>query len=420
MFPTRFLVVTIHAPAVTRTLRRLLLVLLAVTFMTAACSSGGGPAASRPSTTSTAPLRPLGRANPLGAKWDWPRLDSYKPYLASLSGGATFYDFAWCDVEPTEGQRDWSTVDGVAHSARALGFELYLKIRTGSCWATLDPSGATGRRARARARKDVSSMPADMAKYEAFLTDAVKRFSPLGVHEYAIENEVNAPIHWAGTSADYVTLVAAAGRAVRAADRNARVVDGGLGSTVYGEAIARRLLDEGKDTEAVSAYQRYYARRFAVRAQQLPQVNSAGELRDELSSSQAVRNLDYFDATMRLAQQKLVNDFEIHFYEKYDNVPALLDLLHATLPPALPIQAWEVGQFWPDAPADEHVHADELRQAVNGLLDGGVQRVIWLPLAYNPNGRNPSELRFGLVDPDGRVRESGRVLAELAASHARA
>jgi hypothetical protein len=353
----------------------------------------------------------------LGAKWDWSRLDKFRPYLAEISGGATFFDFAWCDVEPTEGNRNWSTVDQVARGARQLGFELYLKIRTGACWATVDSSGDTGR--RRRGRKDVSSMPVDMAKYEAFITDAVKRFSPLGVHEYAIENEVNAPMHWAGTSTEYVSLVSAAGRAIHAADPNARVADGGLGSTVYGDAIARRLLDQGHDSEAVAAYQRYYARRFPVRAQQLPEVSDANQLRSVLATGQAVRNLEYFDASVRLAQLKFIDVFEIHFYEKWDNVPALTDLLHAALPASLPVQAWEVGQFWPNAPEDEHVHADELRRSVTGLLDGGVQRVIWLPLAYNPNGRNASELRFGLVDPDGRVRESGRVFAEIAAAHAR-
>jgi hypothetical protein len=418
MFPIRFLVVTIDAPAVTRSLRRLVLILVGVALVATACRSSGGSAAPKPSTptTSAAPLPPLGKPNPLGAKWDWSRLDNFKPYLTSISGGATFYDFAWCDVEPAEGKRDWSTVDNVAKQARDLGFELYLKIRTGSCWATVDSSGDTGGR---RGRKDVSSMPVDMAKYEAFVTDAVKRFSPLGVHEYAIENEVNAPIHWAGTSAEYVTLVTAAGRAIHAADADARVVDGGLGSTVYGDAIARRLLDEGQANEAVSAYQQYYARRFSVRAQQLPQVSDASELRGVLTSGQAVRNLEYFDATVQLVRQKLIDDFEIHFYEKGDNVPALLDLLHATLPPTIPIQAWEVGQFWPNAPSDEQSHADELKLTVNRLLDGGVTRVIWLPLAYNPNGRNASELRFGLVDPDGRVRQSGVVFSQIAVTHAR-
>ncbi|MBV8982729.1 MAG: hypothetical protein JO086_17660 [Acidimicrobiia bacterium] len=397
-------------------MRRLGALLAAFALLATACSSGGGHTSSTSTKTSAPPA--LGKPNPLGAKWDWTRLDAFKPYLASLSGGATFYDFAWCDVEPTEGKRDWSAVDSVANDARALGFQLYLKIRTGACWATVDSSGDTGR--RRRARKDVSSMPVDMAKYEAFVSDTVKHFSPLGVHEYAIENEVNAPLHWAGTSAEYVTLVTAAGRAIHDADAGARVVDGGLGSTVYGDAIARRLLDQGKDSDAVSAYQRYYARRFAVRAQQLPEASDPSELRNVLSSGQAVRNLEYFDATMRLAQDKVVDDFQVHFYERYDNVAALVDLLHASLPSALPIQAWEVGEFWPDAPSDEATHANELQKAVNALLDGGVQRVIWLPLAYNPSGRNANELRFGLVDPDGHVRQSGTVFAQIAAAHARA
>ena len=414
MFQNRFVVVTINAPPITRSLRALLLSLLALALVANACSSGGRSAAPT-STTTAAPLPPLGKPNPLGAKWDWARVDKYKPYLASLAGGATFYDFSWCDVESTEGERDWSTIDDVARSARDLGFMLYLKVRTGTCWATVGSGSGGGR----RGRKDVSSMPADMAKYEAFLTDTVKRYAPMGVRNYAIENEVNAPIHWAGTSAEYVRLVTAANRAVHAADGNARVMDGGLGSTVYGAAIARRLLEQGKDAEAVSAYQQYYARRFPVRAQQLPQVSDASELRQVLSSGQAARNLDYFDATVRMTKDKLLDDFQIHFYEGHDSVPQLLALLHATLPPDLPLHALEVGQFWPNAPNDEHAHAEELRLTVNQLLDGGVTRVIWLPLAYNPNGRNASELRFGLVDPDGHVRESGRVFAEIAAAHAR-
>jgi len=417
MFQVRFLVVTIDAPRVTRSLRRLLIALIAVALLATACTSGNGSGAPKPSTTSGtsgAVPPPLGKPNPLGAKWDWSRLDKFKPYLASLAGGATFYDFAWCDVEPTEGKRNWSTIDDVAHGARDLGFVLYLKVRTGSCWATQDSAGAGGR----RGRKDVSSMPKDMTKYEAFVKDAVTRYSPLGVRDYAIENEVNAPIHWSGTSADYVTLVTAAGRAIHAADPNARVMDGGLGSTVYGEAIARRLLDEGKDAEAVTAYQQYYVRRFPVRGQQLPQVTNASDLRGVLDSGQAARNLEYFDATVRMTADKLLDDFQIHFYEDKDSVPALLDLLHATLPQGLPMHALEVGQFWPNAPTDEHAHAEELRLTVDQLLDGGVSRVIWLPLAYNPNGRNANELRFGLVDPDGRVRESGQVFAQIAAAHA--
>ncbi|MBV9285874.1 MAG: hypothetical protein JO176_14730, partial [Acidimicrobiia bacterium] len=99
MFPNRFLVVTIDAPAVTGALRRLGAVLAALAVLATACSSGGGTVG--PKTKTSVPPA-LGRPNPLGAKWDWTRLDAFKPYLASLSGGATFYDVAWCDVERTE------------------------------------------------------------------------------------------------------------------------------------------------------------------------------------------------------------------------------------------------------------------------------------------------------------------------------
>src|SRR4051794_31933813 len=191
-----------------------------VALLAAACSSGGEGKRASSSTSSSSPATsgsssgavppPLGKPNPLGAKWDWNRLDAFKPYLASLSGGATFYDFAWCEIEPQPGKRNWASVDRVANSARDLGFELYLKIRTGSCWAT-SGSGAGNRR---RSQKDASSMPKDMRTYESFMSEVVKRYSPLGVHEYAVENEVNAPLHWEGTPADYITLVTAAGRAI--------------------------------------------------------------------------------------------------------------------------------------------------------------------------------------------------------------
>ena len=397
-----------YHPCVRRLLTPLLGLLLAV-----ACTSGGGHAAPTipgPSTN--------GRPNPLGAKWDWSRLDAFTPYLRTLAGGATFYELTWCEIEPSPGQRDWTAVDRVARSSKELGFELYLKLRTGSCWAT-GSGGQSASAGRRQARKATSAMPADLGAYARFVTDLVKRYAPLGVHEYAVENEVNASGHWSGTPADYEHLVRAAGEAVHAADPSARVADGGLGSTVYGQAIAARLLADGHPDGAVAAYQRYYARRFDVRGDELPRASNPAELRDALATDQARRNQEYLDATLRLVAARAVDVFQLHFYERWDNTGALTDLLHARLPAATPVQAWEVGQFWPGAPDDEHAHADELQRTVNGLLDGGVARVIWLPLAYNPNGRNPSELRFGLVDPDGRVRESGRVFEQVAVARAR-
>ena len=75
-----------------------------------------------------------------------------------------------------------------------------------------------------------------------------------------------------------------------------------------------------------------------------------------------------------------------------------------------------MGRFWPDASSDDAVQASETIKTVALLLMGGVERIDWLPLAYNPQGRNASELRFGLVNPDGSVRPSGEVFQQLAAA----
>jgi len=256
-------------------------------------------------------------------------------------------------------------------------------------------------------------MPADLGRYAQFVTDVVERYAPLGVHEYALENEVNAPGHWAGTPDEYVRLVTAGARAIHAADPTAKVADGGLGSTVYGGILAQQFLDQDRDADAVAAYEHYYARRFSVRSEQLPEVSDGRGLRTVLASDQAVRNRQYYDATVDLAKQGVIDVFQLHFYEGWDQAAAVVALVHAAGPARMPVEAWEVGQFWPDAPSDPAVHASETTKVVCALFYGGVDRVIWLPLGYNPAGRNPTELRFGLLDPDGKMRPAATALLAL-------
>ena len=351
-----------------------------------------------------------GSPHPVGAKWAWARVDRFTPYLRELSGGSTFYIVVWCDVERQQGRRDWSQVDEVARSTRALGYSLLLKIRTGSCWATGGQRGTV--RGSGRNQKTASAMPRDLAAYQDFVRDVVRRYSAQNIHEYAIENEPNArKFFWDGTAEEYERLVTTAAATVRSVDPRAVVVDGGLASNAYGTGIAERLLRQGRDAEAVAAYRRYYARY----ADGESQVTDADQLRTALNSEQARRNLDMLAATMRLARGKVIDAYQLHFYESWDNLPAVLAYLHEALPPSFPIEAWEVGMFWPDGPADEAVRAGEVVKAVATLLAGGVRRVIWLPLAYNAEGgEERGEVRYGLLDPDGRPRLAGAALLNVA------
>jgi len=391
-----------------------LLLLLA---LAAAACSGGGKGGKSTAQSGQLPAAGIynggtvqGVANPLGAKWDLAGFASYAPYLRNLAGGASFFEFEWCQVEPQQGQRTWAQTDEAVRQARQAGFNLFLKIRVGSCWVTNGRVGQT----RGTKQKSVSAMPTDLNAYQAFVRDVVHRYSPLGVHEYAIENEVNGAGFWDGSVADYVKLVRLGAQAVHGADPSAKVADAGISSTAYGVAIADRLLREGKDTAAVQAYQRYYQRRFAKRARDYPQVQSAQELRSALQGQQARRNLDMLAATDQLAAQHVVDVYQLHFYESWDSVPALLEYLHAVLPQGFPIQGWEVGQFWIGGSSDPQQRAGEVTKTVTQLLAGGLHPVIWLPLSGNGGADTQGEKRYGLVDTGGTVRQSGQALAQLA------
>ena len=388
-------------------------VLLALAAVASGCTSGhhGGPAPAPPAGIGgrTVP----GGGPTLGAKWDWSRAERFTPYLGRLPAGATFSELVWCDVEPERGRVDWSTPDRVVRSARRLGYAVFLKLRVGSCWATPDPHPDQRRGAKG---KTASAMPADLEAYRAWVDTAVRRYAPLGVHEYAIENEVNAANFWADSPAAYERLAAVAAAAVRAADPRALVVDCGISSTAYGVAIADDLLRRGRAAEAVAAYQRYYSRRFQRRGRDFPEVADGAGLRAALARPEARRSLAFLEVANRLARQRVVDVRQLHFYESWDNLPALLGYVRAAVPPGFPLQAWEVGMFWPGGNGDATARAGELVKTVSLLLAAGVRPLIWLPLAFDPGGRHAGEPRYGLLEPDGRPRPAAAAFQRLAAA----
>ncbi|MEV5819750.1 hypothetical protein ACFYMB_27480 [Micromonospora haikouensis] len=407
-----------------RTGRRVLLasVLLAALVAGAACSdepaprpapSATGPAAATPSAGATgAPPAGATARNPFGAHWDWSRHDQFVPYLEKLSGSATYHELSWCDIEKTQGSPDFSAVDRIAERSRQLGITLHLKIRTGVCWAT----GGTAKFTRGQANKTESAMPRDLAAYQAFVRALVQRYAPYGVREYAIENEVNAQQYWAGSPEDYRRLVTAAAEAIRSADPQAKVVDSGMSSVAYGMGVADRLLRAGQPDQAVAAYQAYFQRRIGTRGRLIPAVNDPTALRAALDNTQNSRNLAYLAVTEKLLDDRVVDVRQLHFYEHFSGVPALLDYLRAETPAGVPVQAWEVGQFWKDGADDAVARGDEMVKVVSLLVAGGIHEVLWLPLAYNPDNRAGAEVRYGLLDPDGTQRQAGAMLAALAAA----
>ena len=175
----------------------------------------------------------------------------FEPFLKTMSGA----DLLRGDVVRRRGEpgaRDWSTLDRIADRSQKVGVTMMLKLRVGRCWAT------GGEAQYERGRKTESAMPKDMGTYRAWVRDAVLRYSAKGIHEYAIENEINSKSFWAGTPQEFATLAETAAKEIRAADRNALVVDAGLSSTTYGYGLSKWLLEQGREADAITAYNRYY------------------------------------------------------------------------------------------------------------------------------------------------------------------
>lgn len=343
--------------------------------------------------------RPLG-IGPLGIKGDWSKLDIDGPYLDTLGDFGGFFEISWCRIEEEEGTQNWTRLDRVVTNAQELNIALMIKIRVGSCWAT----GGVAGDSRGERDRRASALPEDMDLYNQFVTDLVTRYLDTSVVAYAIENEVNGGGFWAGTVDEFVVVSEAGARAVRAADPDALIMDSGLSSTTYGSAMAADLLAAGKDELAVDVFNAYYDRRTR-RRQDFPVVSSPDELRDVLADGQAARNIAYAEASLDLAQRGVVDAYQLHFYERFNSIPALMDFVNRSVGDA-PVYVVEAGIFWQDG--DQSALYGESALLVTGLFEHGAVSVTFLPLRSNGEG-----IRWGLLNPDGDPPPRAELFAQM-------
>ncbi len=350
--------------------------------------------------------------SPLGSHWDASLNQLYQPFLATMPRTYTYHELLWCTVERTKGSLDWTPVDRLVDFGNSLGIQTLLKVRTGTCWAT----GSAG--SSPTLGKTASTMPTDMAAYAGFLTTLVTRYAAKGVHEYAIENEVNGPDYWGGTPDQYIDLVKAAATAIHAVDPTAVVLDAGMSSISYGYGMTKARLDTGDVTGAIATWNSYYAQRSGTRGPQLLQVSTRAELDDQLASSQGQRNLAYLQVASALAADQIVGVRQVHFYEDASEADALMDYVRATTRTSTPIEVWEAGIFRKGGGADvaTQEQTDAMIRTTCRLLASGATKVLWLPLAAHEIPKAGEEIRGGLLDPSGGTRPAGRIVATLAAA----
>jgi hypothetical protein len=383
----------------------------AATAASGACFAGNATAPPPRSQPTYAGPQVNSSPHPFGLKWDWGQIEKLTPYISANAGGTTFYEVAWCDVEREPGVMRFGPVDRVVRSAQRLGYRIDLKIRVGSCWATGDENAPENQ------HRVASAMPQDVTLYAQFVTRFVARYEELGVNDYAFENEVNAKNFWGGTPSEYRHLVKAGADAARAATPGVRIFDAGLSSPAWGVVVADDMLRRGDAAGALSYYQHFYARRLEDSGFLFPDVGSEAALRAAIASEPGQAALAYFAATVGLIRDGIVDAFQLHYYDPWQQLPQLIDVLRARIGATAPIEAWEVGVAWPGDSFDPRVQATDTVKLLITMRDKGVERAVYLPVSFSPGKARKYEVVRPLVDyRDGKPLPAGVAFSQLVAS----
>ena len=129
-------------------------------------------------------------------------------------------DLNWLDVEKTQGQYDWTTIDAVVDGAKQRGLEVLAVIAYGPAWASQADVKGDG------PNNDIPKA----GTYASFVTAVVSRYQTKVTH-YELWNEPNLGGFFEGTPQDYIDRILTPGAdALHAACPACQVVAPGLAS----------------------------------------------------------------------------------------------------------------------------------------------------------------------------------------------
>lgn len=156
------------------------------------------------------------------------QLAAYMQLAANAGADSILTDLRWDLIETSHGVFSWTTYDAIFDAAQAAGLQMIWRVIYTPAWALTN------------GEPNNTYFPTNAATYAAFCTAAVQRYAtrgPFGCHAWEIWSEMNVAAHcgYSTNPALYVQMLALAYAAIKASDRTALVVSGGLlrGGTEY-------------------------------------------------------------------------------------------------------------------------------------------------------------------------------------------
>jgi hypothetical protein len=145
-------------------------------------------------------------------------------------------DLAWDDIQPTPGAYSWGSFDRVVAAARARHLSLLPILAYTPAFAR--PPGCDSDKCG----------PVNPAAFAAFAAAAVRRYAPMGIHDWEIWNEPNSENFWQPSPdpAKYAELVRLTAAAIRSAQPGATVILGSMaaGKLPEGGIVATTFLQD--------------------------------------------------------------------------------------------------------------------------------------------------------------------------------
>lgn len=144
--------------------------------------------------------------------------------------GATYVraGVGWSSVEPSPGAYEWTSLDGLIHSAQNASLKLLLEVGGTPNW-DLPPGANTLGGLVNYPPVDCVSPPGDCRSFAEYLTNLTAHVAPMGVRDLILLNEPqNFPKNWVnGTAMEFITYLHAGYVAAHAVDPAIQILNGG-------------------------------------------------------------------------------------------------------------------------------------------------------------------------------------------------